>query len=439
MIELTQEQLQAIGFVEVNLPVAGIVAISGPAGSGKTTLTKQLIRVLEERHDVVTCAPTNKAALVLRSKGIEDAITLHSACLRPKFGPPLDKLATFLEQAEQTDGNHSFNNEDKCMYCGYILETDPGSNTYCPKNQVVFTKALLEQFQKPKLEEAISTLRRTGMCAALRGLGIKDIFKYIECWVSATPQDRNTILIIDEASMVGQEQLDRAKEVFQKIVMIGDEYQLPPVKGEKAFWAVKDRFALKQIHRQALGSQPLRICTAIRNGEAVAPTPTQAIDVNLSRGGIPVIVWKNTTRVQLTLDIREKLGHANKPPQVGEILVCRNGSDKIAKNRGLINNTSWEVVESDGYVCTLESEDGLQVLEDEHVFMEELERGDGTPFRFGYAITAHSAQGSQWSKVMVHAPDARAFHHKSREEAKHWLYTAASRAENQVLWVNEVA
>jgi superfamily I DNA/RNA helicase len=49
------------------------------------------------------------------------------------------------------------------------------------------------------------------------------------------------------------------------------------------------------------------------------------------------------------------------------------------------------------------------------------------PFDFGYAITVHKAQGSQWPNVMVF-DESEVF----EQDAKRWLYTALTRASNTV-------
>jgi len=51
----------------------------------------------------------------------------------------------------------------------------------------------------------------------------------------------------------------------------------------------------------------------------------------------------------------------------------------------------------------------------------------GHPFCFGYAITCHKAQGSQWGSVLVVDESFVFRDHKSR-----WLYTAITRAAQRV-------
>lgn len=72
--------------------------LSGPAGSGKTTLIKYLIK--KELHNCAVCSFTGKAANVLRKKGV-DASTIHSLIYKPtkkkdRYGNPIFKLIKSL-------------------------------------------------------------------------------------------------------------------------------------------------------------------------------------------------------------------------------------------------------------------------------------------------------------------------------------------------------
>ena len=49
-------------------------------------------------------------------------------------------------------------------------------------------------------------------------------------------------------------------------------------------------------------------------------------------------------------------------------------------------------------------------------------------FDYGYAITCHKSQGSQWNSVLIF-DESWCF----REDAKRWLYTAITRAQNKIL------
>jgi exodeoxyribonuclease-5 len=50
-------------------------------------------------------------------------------------------------------------------------------------------------------------------------------------------------------------------------------------------------------------------------------------------------------------------------------------------------------------------------------------------FTYGYAITGHKAQGSQWSKVVVYE---EGFPFVKEEHAR-WLYTCITRAQEKLV------
>lgn len=78
--ELGEEQLQALSLIKDFIKNSNDTAFSlcGSAGTGKTTLEKEIIDYLKEEWiDYSLCAPTHKAALVMRQTTNEDAITLH--------------------------------------------------------------------------------------------------------------------------------------------------------------------------------------------------------------------------------------------------------------------------------------------------------------------------------------------------------------------------
>ena len=61
----------------------------------------------------------------------------------------------------------------------------------------------------------------------------------------------------------------------------------------------------------------------------------------------------------------------------------------------------------------------------------DLKNLEPVDFNYGYAITGHRAQGSEWDKVLV-------FEEKfpfDKEEHARWLYTAATRASEKLVLV----
>ncbi len=403
--ELSDEQREAIDAIKSHLEQGKVViALAGPAGSGKTTLISQLQQEVDD--SVVISAMTNKAASVLRDKGLVTAVTAYQACLKPLFEPPGTELIKYLKIDEPED---------------------------CEEEVT-----LLKYFSKAALEQAVSIAKQFGLPPALRSLGIEDFFaEYFSGW--GAREERTGLLVIDEASMLGGKLLETIRKSFSQILLVGDEYQLPPVGDTPVFWddtSVDHRVRITQVHRQAANSQSLSLANEIKSGDFITLTPVEKISLPLCRRGIPIIVGRNDTRVSLTKRIRYEMGYIGGYPDVGEILVCRQ-TEKI-EGIDFVNNSMWRVVETDGgNKCRLRNldEHGPKKPIDTH--MEEYNLGTGIHFRYAYALTCHSAQGSEWPTVMIHAKDARWQLGMNRENGLKWLYTSVTRSRDRVVWVSD--
>jgi exodeoxyribonuclease-5 len=87
IMQLTSEQQTAVDKIYKNLRSKKDFILSGYAGTGKTTVISELISGLS---NVAVCAPTGKAAQVLRSKGIHNASTIHSLIYEKVSDDPLE-------------------------------------------------------------------------------------------------------------------------------------------------------------------------------------------------------------------------------------------------------------------------------------------------------------------------------------------------------------
>lgn len=401
-MELTNEQSNAIDYLTTNLG-KGILALDGPAGSGKTTIMKELVTQLTTAgYTPVVTASTNKAAHVLRTKGLNDAITMHQACLVPVFKPPLDELGSYL--------------------------TNEFSK---PSNK------LLHKYPEPMLKAAKELCVSNGIYSAFRHLGIEDAFEYLSHW---TTKDTSTlekpVLLIDEASMLGDAMLPLIQDCYSHIILVGDGNQLPPVEGAPVFHNLNNKAKLSTIHRQADASEPLILAQRVLAGDPLSDLIRGASkhpNVSLSSSGTPVICWRNARRLDLTKKLRRYLGVMEDMPVVGETIISRNNADRKLQALGLVNNTAWEV-EARNKQWTkyaLKNELG-NLLTGIKVYMEETKCGNGSPFRFSYAVTCHTAQGSEWDEIMIDAKDAAAHLKAYPVDARKWLYTAITRARHKV-------
>lgn len=338
----------------------------GYAGTGKTTLARHFAEHVD--GDVQFAAFTGKAAQVLRSKGAVNARTIHSLIYRPRGEEAVEDEAT-------------------------------GKTSIAP------TFSLNRQ----------------------------------------SPVAKAALIIIDECSMV-DEQLGRDLMSFgTPILVLGDPGQLPPISGGGFFTDHEPDFLLTEIHRQARDNPIIRVALDVREGRelmygdygTVQVIPKGEVTQDLVLDADQVLVGTNRTRRRYNQRLRELKGFNALYPQAGDKLVClRNDPAK-----GLLNGSLWKVMTSSketvkpGINLLVSPEDdepgrGLAKIKllkssfedpDADIPWSTKKRYDD--FDYGYALTVHKAQGSQWDDVVLF-DESFAF----RDTRERWLYTAVTRA-----------
>jgi exodeoxyribonuclease-5 len=343
-----------------------IFRLFGFAGTGKTTLARHFAE--QAGGDVQFAAFTGKAAQVLRSRGATNARTIHSLIYRPRGEEAVEDEAT-------------------------------GKTSIAP------TFALNRQ----------------------------------------SPVAKAKLVIIDECSMV-DEALGRDLMSFgTPILVLGDPGQLPPISGGGFFTDHEPDILLTEIHRQARDNPIIRLALDVREGrefmygdygtaQVIAKTD---VTRELVLGADQVLVGTNKTRRRYNQRLRELKGFTAEFPQAGDKLVClRNDPAK-----GLLNGSLWKVMTSSKET----SKPGINLLvspEDEEpgrgiakikLLKAQFEDPDADipwqtrkrydDFDYGYALTTHKAQGSQWPNVVLF-DESWAF----KETRQRWLYTAVTRA-----------
>ncbi len=144
-----------------------------------------------------------------------------------------------------------------------------------------------------------------------------------------------------------------------------------------------------------------------------------------------IICGKNKTRHAANRRMREFLGHTRDLPVVGDRMVCLRNNHQL----GLLNGQIWIAAEDaqDGgetYALTAYNEDKEADVQTFEVWAQEpawYDRNEAEEFDYGYALTCHKSQGSQWDHVMV-MDEGWVF----RQNKHRWLYTAITRAAERV-------
>lgn len=259
----------------------------------------------------------------------------------------------------------------------------------------------------------------------------------------AAPCKDAGLIVIDEVSMVDEALALDLLSFGVKVLVLGDPAQLPPVKGAGYFTSGTPDFMLTEVHRQAAENPIIRLSMDVRQKKRLTlgwHGGTRVIrkkdidDADLIACD-QVIVGRNKTRVGYNNIIRRVMGMQPEVPEFGDKLIClRNNREKKLMNGGM-----WRVVEEPKYNMGcfnlyIHSENAVDAKPTEVNVLKEFftgnedkisyeERQSYDDFTFGYAITCHKSQGSQWDNIFIN--DEKAF---MREDAHRWLYTALTRA-----------
>jgi len=358
--------------------------LAGYAGTGKTTLARHLA---ESAGRVLYASYTGKAASVMRKNGCYAATTIHRLiyCVHEKSRVHLRELQKALEKSEGEE-----------------------------------RKQIIKEIEAEK-----QALRRPG-------------------W-SLNPNSKvreADLVVIDECSMVDS-RIGRDLESFGvPILVLGDPAQLPPVRGGGYFTDRKPDVMLTEIHRQARDNPIIDLATRIRShkmpgegcygdSKVIVGKPSRELVESCDQ----IIVGSNKTRRSVNSHVRQLAGRGL-GPEVGDKLVCLRNNHET----GLLNGTTWWIVDIqhvDDRVkvgVTLRCEEGRAVdtiIHRQYFKGDEpdfYEIRDADCFDYGYALTAHKSQGSQWPRVCVF-DEGWIF----KSDRWKWLYTAVTRASDSVI------
>lgn len=251
-----------------------------------------------------------------------------------------------------------------------------------------------------------------------------------------------SLFVVDESSMVSKSLYEDLKSFGVPCLFVGDPGQLEPV-GDAPYLMGAPDYTLKTIHRQAAENPILRFATHVRMGGSVQAMHSHderlVLDripsINAYAGGVDqVICATNKTRHKLNEGFRK--GREGLMT-VGEKLIC------LRNNRwlGVFNGMMFTVVELLGetdekWYCTVRDEEAERELAIWKLpFMKPgTELAEDVPPEtaycdYGYAITAHKAQGSEWDSVLVVDEPVRMFN------MTRWRYTAITRAAQRLVYL----
>lgn len=376
-----------------------VFRLFGFAGTGKTTLAKHFAENIEGL--VLYGAYTGKAAHVLQSKGCHGATTIHSMI-------------------------YNVYEKSKKRLNEYKIELAWLSELEHPSPQDSSRMAILHRLVKQEelnLSKPAFSLNQDSLVKGAR------------------------LVVIDECSMVDEPMGVDLLSFGTKVLVLGDPAQLPPIGGGGYFTEQTPDVMLTEVHRQARDSPIIEMATRVRNGESlpIGTYGTSSVVGKATQEGVmgsnQVLVGKNVTRRNCNSRMRGVLGIESILPITGDKIVCLRNSRDI----GLLNGGLWSVSgvgeSTKSYVDLHIQADGdsepVEVRAHTHHFLGEdmdsmpwWRRKQAEEFDYGYALTVHKSQGSQWDNVCLF-DESTVF----RQDSRRWLYTGITRAAEKVIIV----
>ncbi len=281
------------------------------------------------------------------------------------------------------------------------------------------------------------------------------------------------LIVLDEASMVSDSVLGDLTEFGVKLLLCGDNAQLPPVEGINTYLKTPD-YTLREIVRQQLDNPIIRLSELAREGKYIpygrygdsASVLGKRLFVGERRKNYllkadQIICGINKTRKLINDEIRVFRGFGALP-QSGDKLICTlNNWEQFIDGEYRFNLVNGII--GTAYDPFYDGSSGIGFMQFKPDFLEDFcpeaipfdsgiftegnyfykhgdyfekfnDEGEATGaftlnrFEFGYCISCHKAQGSEFDNVVVF-DESYAF----KEDKNRWLYTAITRAKKKLI------
>jgi len=296
---------------------------------------------------------------------------------------------------------------------------------------------------------------------------------YIKEWIKKQYLDNIDVIIVDEASMVSNVIWRDLLEYDKPIIAVGDNNQLPPIENNyttniysKILY--NPDYILTKIQRQAENDPIIKAALSAKDyGKVEYGKHSENVfriewkhkicqelfnSIEFDKETI-VLCGINKTRVQLNKNIRKRFKYTDDYPYPGERVICIKNNTAQKLMNGQLGTLQWVFPKNDIlYSLSLyidDREDLYSTLALKDSFNQEKydiwNLGDKKPlyrngwktidyFDYGYAISVHKSQGSEWDRVVVFEQRPPAW---DDDYYRRWLYTAVTRAKKKLFIITD--
>lgn len=266
-------------------------------------------------------------------------------------------------------------------------------------------------------------------------------------YLKSTLLGKPKLIIVDEASMISTDLFNDLRSFNIPILFVGDPGQLEPV-GDNPNLMSRTDFVLSKIHRQAESSPIIRFASETRQGlqpqqrseTGLTIRSKVGFDIPLAATFDQVICAKNQTRRDINLRFRkfmQKPGDTLCPED--KIIILRNNMNYGIFN-GMIMFVDLVLEKTSLYTAVNAHDETGKVFQNLKIWNEPfvkdmtketlvIPRSDNKSLAYadwGYCVTCHKAQGSEWDKVLVWDEPIW------KQDQKRWRYTAITRAAKEL-------
>ena len=283
------------------------------------------------------------------------------------------------------------------------------------------------------------------------------------------------LIVVDEISMLPKKMWELLLSHRRPVIALGDPGQLPPIGDDSCDVLQKPHIFLDEVMRQAAESEIIRLTMDIRDkkplnlmrgNEVRVVDRSEILQPGFFTWADQIICGKNATRHDVNQTVRNLtlgIDIGDTEPVIGDKLICLHNEWQSINDTGdaLVNGatgtlTKLKYTNENPFMQKTPIIDFQPDWDDAGAFKDLMidyslltthepliYKGNGNysripkiwhpkEFDYGYAVTCHKSQGSEYDKVIVLEEYMKS---DTPDSHSRWLYTAATRAAQKLIIV----